>query len=62
MKIIGSKIIELKVINGAKHGFYNLVYEKQVIDLILEWFNKCLCRSIKLFRFLKLLITLNMLC
>ena len=42
MKVIGSKIKELRVIEGAEHGFHEPLYERQVIDLTLDWFNKWL--------------------
>ncbi|MEM7819264.1 MAG: alpha/beta fold hydrolase [Candidatus Aenigmatarchaeota archaeon] len=42
MKIIGSEIKELRIINGAEHGFHKASHEKQVIDLTLNWFNKWL--------------------
>jgi esterase/lipase len=42
MKIIGSKIKELKIINGAEHGFHNPSHEKQVIHFTLNWFIKWL--------------------
>jgi hypothetical protein len=51
MKIIGSKIKELRIIDGAEHGFHELPYEKQVIDLTLNWFNKWL-KQLKSFTFL----------
>jgi esterase/lipase len=42
IKIIGSKIKELRIINGAEHGFHDSISEKQVIDLTLNWFVKWL--------------------
>lgn len=42
MKIIKSNVKELEVISGAEHGFYEPLYEKEVINFTLGWFNKWL--------------------
>lgn len=42
IKIVKSKIKKLQIIKGAEHGFYEPLYETQVINFTLKWFNEWL--------------------